>query len=245
MINCVIVEDEAVAARRLKKMLAQEQLMVLATLGSVQEAIDWFKSNQEPDLIFLDIQLGDGISFEIFEHVQPKSAIIFTTAYDDYAIKAFKLNSIDYILKPIKTEDLQTAISQYKQQKQPTQWSLQGLQSIFGNHYKERFLVKVGLALKSIPIQEVQCIYSQDKASYLYTTQHRSYLIDYSLDDLETQLNPKYFFRISRKAYIQLQHIQEMLAYAGNRLKINANNSPIELVVSRERVSDFKNWLGK
>lgn len=242
----IIIEDEKPAARYLAKLLQDEGIVPLATLNSVKEAIEWFKINEEPDLIFLDIQLGDGISFEIFEEVQPKSSIIFTTAYDEYALKAFKFNSIDYLLKPINKTDLRRAINKFKERQTPVVWDAFQLQTLllnnFDNRYRERFLVKVGSNLKTIQTETISCFYAKNKGTYLFT-ENREYPIEQTLSDLESQLNPKVFFRINRNAIVNLHFIDNISTHSGSRFQLFMKNVEEELIVSRERVNDFKTWL--
>lgn len=244
----IIIEDEKPAARYLVKLLQEEGFEPIAMLNSVKESIEWFKENEEPELIFLDIQLGDGISFEIFEQVQPKSSIIFTTAYDEYALKAFKFNSIDYLLKPINKTDLRNAIAKFRERKNPVVWDAFQLQSLltnnFDNKYRERFLVKVGSNLKTIQIENIACFYSKNKGTYLFN-ENREYPIEQTLGELETQLNPKDFFRISRNALVNLRHIDNITTHSGSRYQLFIKNVEEELIVSRERVNDFKTWLEK
>lgn len=244
--NCIIIEDEKPAARYLMRLLQKQGLEPKAVLNSVKESIQWLKENPEPDLIFLDIQLGDGISFEIFEEIQPKSAIIFTTAYDEYAIRAFKFNSIDYLLKPINEKDLKTALDKFKQNAFPANWDILQLKSLlnqnFESTYRERFLIKVGSNLKTIETENVSCFYSKNKSTYLFTD-NREYPIESSLGDLETQLNPKDFFRISRNAIVNLKFIENIKTHSGSRFQLELKNVKEELIVSRERVNDFKQWL--
>ncbi|GGE10468.1 LytR/AlgR family response regulator transcription factor [Psychroflexus salis] len=249
-INCVIIEDEQAAARRLERLLKHEDLNCLAKLASVEEAVDWFANHQYPELLFLDIQLGDGLSFEIFEKVKVNASVIFTTAFDDYALRAFKLNSIDYLLKPIDQFELHTAVEKFKNQQLNKQVNLQQLQAflqnqIQQNQYKDRFSVWVGKHLKSYTVQEIELFYSQNKATYLRNTDARSYLIDAALDQLEIELNPKQFFRISRKHIVKHSAIKEILSYSNSRLVLKLHRDLDELlIVSRERVKDFKAWLG-
>lgn len=249
-ISCVIIEDEQAAARRLERMLKQEQFNCLAQLNSVEAAVDWFKQNTPPEILFLDIQLGDGLSFEIFENIKIPCPIIFTTAYDEYALKAFKLNSIDYLLKPIDKMELHTAIEKFKMQKMNQQISLQQLQHFLQNQshtnqFKERFSVMVGKFLKSYNITEIELFYSKNKATYLLNKEGRSYLVDASLDQLDSQLHPNQFFRISRKFIVKHSAIKEVLSYSNSRYKVQLH-TPFDqlLIVSRERVKDFKAWLG-
>ena len=251
--NVVIVEDEKPAARKLERMLNTEGVVVIKTLHSVAKAKQWFSENEQPELIFLDIQLSDGLSFEIFEQIKITSSIIFTTAYDQYALKAFKLNSIDYLLKPIDTNELQNAIKKYnhfkpteeKQQASIPMEQIQQLLSSYQNNYKDRFTVKVGQHLRSIKTEDVECFYSENKASFIYTKTGRSYPIDNSLEQLEELLDPLVFFRISRKYFINIDSIKDIIAYSNSRLKIKMNTyQENEIIVSRERVKDFKAWLG-
>ncbi|MRT94755.1 LytTR family DNA-binding domain-containing protein [Ancylomarina sp. 16SWW S1-10-2] len=251
--NVVIVEDEKPAARRLERMLNVEGIVVVKTLHSVAKAKEWFSENKQPELIFLDIQLSDGLSFEIFEDIKITSSIIFTTAYDQYALKAFKLNSIDYLLKPIDKDELQNAIKKYihlkpteeKQQASIPMKQIQQLLASYQNSYKERFTVKVGQHIRSIKTEDVECFYSENKASFIYTKTGRSYPIDNSLEQLAELLNPLVFFRVSRKYYIHIDSIKDIIAYSNSRLKIKMNTyQEDEIIVSRERVKEFKIWLG-
>lgn len=220
-------------------------------LHSVEESIDWFQNNEHPDLIFLDIQLSDGLSFEIFEAIDIKSAVIFTTAYDEYALQAFKLNSIDYLLKPIDDEDLKTAVEKYTgrtPQKQSVTLDFNDIKNLLVNpierEYKKRFSVKVGQHLKLINIEDIECIYSENKGTYAYTNEGRNYLLDATLDQLEEELEPNVFFRISRKFYININAIKDMVSYTNSRLQIKLNRfNEQDIIVARERVKDFKNWL--
>lgn len=247
----IIIEDEKPSARRLKRMLESIDITTQTMLHSVEEAIQWFNTNAHPDLIFLDIQLSDGLSFEIFDQVEVKSAIIFTTAYDEYALQAFKLNSIDYLLKPIDEEDLETAVAKYKTrlpQKTNIALDFEDIKKLLVNPidrvYKKRFSVKVGQHLKLVNIDDVECFYSENKGTYLYTTEGRNYLLDTTLEALENELEPKTFFRINRKFYININAIKDIISYTNSRLQIKLNNfNEDEVIVARERVKDFKNWL--
>lgn len=244
----IIIEDEKPAARYLVKLLQDEGIEPIAMLNSVKESIHWFQNNEDPDLIFLDIQLGDGISFEIFKEVKPKSSIIFTTAYDEYALKAFKFNSIDYLLKPIHKIDLRQALAKYRERIHPMIWDSFQLKNLlinnFENPYRERFLVKIGSNLKTINVENIGCFYSKNKGTYLLT-ENREYPIEQSLIDLESQLNPKVFFRISRNAIINLNYIDSITTHSGSRFQLFIKGVEEELIVARERVNDFKLWLEK
>lgn len=249
--NVIIIEDEKPAARRLSRLLSEFKVEVTTMLHSVEESINWFKNNPHPDLIFLDIQLSDGLSFEIFEEIEVRSAIIFTTAYDEYALQAFKLNSIDYLLKPIDDEELEVAVKKYlalKPEPQKLALDFDDIKKLLVNpierDYKKRFTVRVGQHLKIINADEVECFYSENKGTYAATSDGRNYLLDTTLENLETELEPKIFFRVSRKFYININHIKDIISYTNSRLQIKVHHfSEQEIIVSRERVRDFKLWL--
>ena len=252
----IIIEDEKPAARLLQRKLEKLNIQVGVMLHSVEEAIDWFSNNEHPELIFLDIQLSDGLSFEIFDKVQIKSAVIFTTAYDEYALRAFKLNSIDYLLKPIDEDDLEVAVSKFKARlpKQETgsrdfgmdfEQIKKMLSNPFEKNYKKRFTVKIGQHLKVIATDEIECFFSENKGTYLHTFDNRNYLIETTLELLEQELDPAAFYRVSRKFIVPLKAIKEIVVYSNSRLKvILPSYKEDEVIVSREKVSDFKNWIG-
>jgi two-component system response regulator LytT len=254
----IIIEDEKPAARLLQRKLEKLNIQVGVMLHSVEESIEWFSKNEHPDLIFLDIQLSDGLSFEIFEKVDIKSAIIFTTAYDEYALKAFKLNSIDYLLKPIDEDDLEVAISKFKSRlpipitigKENTlQLDFEQIKKMFQNpfdkNFKTRFTVKIGQHLKVISTDEIECFFSENKGTYIHTFDNRNYLIESTLEILEQELDANQFYRISRKFIIPLKSIKEIVVYSNSRLKvILPSYKEDEVIVSREKVSDFKAWIG-
>lgn len=249
----IIIEDEKPAARLLQRKLEKIGIHAQTMLHSVSEAIDWFSGNAHPDLIFLDIQLSDGLSFEIFEKVTIKSAIIFTTAYDEYALKAFKLNSIDYLLKPIDEDDLQIAVQKFKDRmpgQKPIQIDFEQIKSMLGNPfekaYKKRFTVKIGQQLKVVLTEDIECFYSENKGTYIHTKDNRDYLIDSTLEVLEHELDPEEFFRVSRKFIIPMKAIKEISMYSNSRLKvILPTYKDDEVIVSREKVADFKAWIDK
>jgi DNA-binding LytR/AlgR family response regulator len=250
--NIIIIEDEKPAARLLQRKIEKLGYGITTLLHSVEESLFWFQNNDHPDLIFLDIQLSDGLSFEIFEKIDIKSAVIFTTAYDEYALRAFKLNSIDYLLKPIDEEELATAISKFANQFQANSVSNLDFEAIkrmlvnpVSKEYRKRFSVKIGQQIKVIDVVEIECLYSENKGTYIHTSDNRDYLIDSSLEVVEAELDPKDFYRISRKYIIPLQSIKEIQLYSNSRLKISLPTYKAdEVIVARERVSDFKEWLG-
>lgn len=249
--NVIIIEDEKPSARRLQRLLETLQIKADTMLHSVEEAISWFQNNPHPDLIFLDIQLSDGLSFEIFESVEVQSAIIFTTAYDEYALQAFKLNSIDYLLKPIDEQELKKAVAKYQARipkQQNVTLDFNDIKKLLVNpidrDYKKRFSVKVGQHLKLINIEDIECFYSENKGTYLHTNEGRNYLLDTSLELLEQELEPKTFFRINRKFFVNINAIKDMVSYTNSRLQIKLNTyNEHEVIVARERVKDFKEWL--
>ncbi|MCB4799532.1 LytR/AlgR family response regulator transcription factor [Neotamlana laminarinivorans] len=249
--NVIIIEDEKPSARRLQRMLEKLDIKTETLLHSVEESLEWFSSNPHPDLIFLDIQLSDGLSFEIFETINIKTPVIFTTAYDEYALQAFKLNSIDYLLKPIDEDDLAIAVKKYKERQPQTQavtLDFNDIKKLLVNpidrEYKKRFSVKVGQHLKLISVDDIECFYSENKGTYLHTTEGRNYLLDTTLEHLENELEPESFYRINRKFYVNINAIKDMVSYTNSRLQIKLNSyKDQDVIVARERVKDFKAWL--
>lgn len=250
--NVLIIEDEKPAARLLQRKLLKLNLEANTMLHSVEEAVEWFMNNEHPDLIFLDIQLSDGLSFEIFDAVPVNSAIIFTTAYDEYALRAFKLNSIDYLLKPIDEDDLEIAVNKYRERipaKDSFSFDFDQIKRMLVNpldkSYKKRFTIKMGQRLKMINIEDVECFYSENKGTYLHTNDNRDYLLDGTLELLEGELDPAKFYRVSRKFIISVNAIKDIVMYTNSRLKLVLNTyDGDEVIVSRERVNDFREWLG-
>lgn len=249
----LIIEDEKPAARRLQRMLERHGVAVDQMLHSVAESVEWFLNNEHPDLIFLDIQLSDGLSFEIFDEVTIKSAIIFTTAYDEYALQAFKLNSIDYLLKPIDEDELKVSVDKYKTfqpKARDVQFNFEDIKKLLENpvarEYKKRFTTKIGQHIKMIPVDEIECFYSENKGTYAHTTAGRDFLLDTTLEQLEEELAPETFFRISRKYYINIHAIKDIISYTNSRLQLKLNSyDEQEVIVARERVKDFKLWLDR
>ena len=251
----VIIEDEIRAANRLEKLvlICEPEALVLAKLESVAESVAFFETEKEIDLIFSDIQLADDLSFEIFKQVRISAPIIFTTAYDAYAIDAFKTNGIDYLLKPIEEQELKAAIAKFKTLTKATGqipdmkqlMALMNQAAAAQQVYKKRFLVKVGTQIKSIPIADIQAFYSKDKSNYILSNQ-RSYPIEQPLDQLEVELNPHQFFRINRGFIINLDANPSISAYSNSRLKITLPGLENELIiVAREKTKEFKKWLGE
>lgn len=253
--NIVIVEDEAPAARRLQKLLKENDpsIKIIASLDSIESTITWLSDNPPPDLFFMDIQLADGLCFEIFRRKEVTSPVIFTTAYDEYALRAFKVNSIDYLLKPIDSTDLKRSLEKYKQLKNNFSPKAEGenkLEKLLHDlipsedKYKTRFLVKSGQRYIPVDTDAIAYFYTEDKVVLLKTFQKNVYVVDSTLDHLEQQLNPKEFFRVNRQFILHVNAINHINTFFNGKLKIQAKpDNEHEIIISREKASDFKNWL--
>lgn len=255
----LIVEDEELAVKKLKKTLqhVEENALVAGETDSIKSTVHWLENNPAPDLILMDVELSDGQSFEIFHHVKVKSPVIFITSYDEYALKAFKVNSIDYLLKPVQQEDLESAISKYKElrniyrndvENTPGEMELlmKKLQKLETKEYRKRFLVKHGTKLVSVEVQDIAYFFSDGRLNFFKTHDNRKYIVDYTMEELNDMLNPEQFFRISRSFFIAVNSVVQANDYPGNRLELQLNpQSEKDVIVSREKVSDFKCWLGK
>ncbi|MDY0104158.1 MAG: LytTR family DNA-binding domain-containing protein [Lentimicrobium sp.] len=244
----LIIEDEARAASHLERLLTKvaPELEVMARLESVRDAVTFFSRKPDLGLIFSDIQLADGLSFEIFQQVKVNCPIIFTTAWDHYAIEAFNTNGIDYLLKPIEEERLLKAIEKARQfTPGPLLEKILAISAAKPkNSYKSRFLIKVGEKIKPIPVEEIIAFYSLEKATYLFTSEKRSYAIDFALDQLEGLVNPSNYFRINRKFMLSLEACSNITAWSNSRLKLKIEGlEDQEIIVARERVQEFKEWL--
>lgn len=246
----LIIEDELPAARQLQHMLKAfpTPLTVLESLQSVEECIDWFSTNPTPELIFMDIQLADGISFDIFKEVEVNAPIIFTTAYDQFMLKAFKVNSIDYLLKPLKQAELHEAIHRFQQQKKqsiPNQVLQELVNQFTPTQYRERFLIKIGEQFVVLKTQDIAQIVFTERTVLAQSFKNRQYVLDYTLDQLEQLLLPTQFFRINRSQIINLNAVHKIHNYFGNRLKLEASVAMkgMDNIVSRDRVKGFKAWM--
>ncbi len=262
--NILIVEDEKLAVRKLTKLLEETapELEVRGITPSIAATVEWISENRangqpEPDIIFLDIELADGQSFEIFNRVRIKSTVIFTTSYDEYALQAFKVNSIDYLLKPVQQEDLQRAIRKFYDltapgKPGPTQQL--NLEAILKNlhlqspapEYRKRFLVKQGARLLSIETSEIAYFYIDNGLTFFKNNQGQKFVVDYKMDELDEFLDPGRFFRVNRSLIVTHQAVTQMQAYYNHRLALTLH--PVldkETIVSRERANDFKVWMGK
>lgn len=249
--NILIIEDEEVAANRLRKMLLQldSSIESITEMASVATTVAYLKSSPSPDLIFADIHLGDGASFEIFKQVAVNAPVIFTTAYDQYAIKAFKHNGIDYLLKPIKGAELEQSLSKFKKLKRTevsNSINIRGLiESINSKEkFQKRLLIKYGQSIRAVEIAEVAYFYTEGKISFACTRKNNRWPVDHNLDELEKIIDPSVFFRINRQFIINVNAIESMHSYSKSRVKILLNPpSATETIVSAERSSSFKDWL--
>ena len=251
----LIIEDERPAAHKLIRLLeeADRQIEVIGLLGSIEQAINWLTDNPAPELIFMDIQLEDGISFEIFETCRIQTPVIFTTAYDEYAIRAFKVNSIDYLLKPIDKERLNEALEKFEKlvSKYYRDFGKQGdilqiLQNITGpaKKYRTRFLISGEDKLFTLQVDDIAYFYTENKITFAVTHQNKEYIIDMSLDKLCEQLDPDRFFRTNRQTVVSVQSIQKIESYFLGKVVVKVI-PPFKdkIIVSREKISTFKSWL--
>jgi DNA-binding LytR/AlgR family response regulator len=247
----LIIEDEPQAIKRLEALLGDLMpgVAILAKLDSVKASVEWLRENAPPELIFMDIQLADGISFQIFEQCDVKSPVIFTTAYDAYALKAFKVNSIDYILKPVDKDDVKRALQKLNDfgRKDHTTEMLANIGEavrLLTRKYKTRFVLKVGEHLKSIEVSDILYFFSLEKATFAKVSEGRKHMLDFTLDQLEEVVDPDQFFRINRKYIVSAAAIQDMVSYTNSRLKLVLKGSDdTDVIVARERVQEFKDWL--
>jgi DNA-binding LytR/AlgR family response regulator len=252
MIRTLIIEDEKPAALRLKRLLESidKEIEIVEILDTVESAVNWFEIHSQPDLIMLDIQLGDGLSFEIFRKVKVDSYVIFTTAFDEYAIKAFEVNSIDYLLKPVDEARLGNSLKKYKNFKSSSQTDninklLETIESR-NDKFKKRFVVSIANKIKVIETKEVAYFYSSEKNTFLCTSDNRQYPLDFSLDHLEGMLNPDFFFRVNRQFIVQFKFISKIDILSKSRIRMETNpKSADEIMVSSARTSEFRQWLDK
>ena len=248
----VIIEDELRAYEQLKSMLMEEaiEMNIMAHLESVDESIEWFQDNPHPDLIFMDIQLADGLSFEILKTVEINVPIIFTTAFDQYAVKAFKYSSIDYLMKPFHQDELTTALNKFQKQKNKESAVIDKLtieklmNNLVKSKGKKRFIVKEGNSMTFVQLEDILYFYSEDSISFILTKTKKRYIIDMSLDAIEDDLDPEQFFRINRKQILHINSIDKIHPYFNHRLKLDINGlSDAEFIVSRKRMKEFNVWL--
>lgn len=250
--NVLIIEDENAAARRLEKLLREvaPEVVVLQQLDSVESSVLWLENNPHPDLIFLDIHLADGASFDIFEHVRVNCPVVFITAYDEYALQAFKVNAVDYLLKPIKSTELAAALEKYHKVFKPAPAPdftalLATLKSQQESNYLQRMLIRFGHSLKLVDLTDAAYFYTKDKITFLITrSTGKRYPVDYPLDKLEGMLDKKLFFRINRQVIVNVSAIREMHPYSKSRVKVDLDPpADFDTIVSTERSAEFKRWL--
>ena len=252
MMKVFIVEDEQPAVTRLTKMLleAYPSIQITGQADSIQQAVEYFNKHKDDKLIFMDIHLADGLSFEIFKQTNIEAPVIFTTAYDQYALQAFKVNSIDYLLKPIDETELKRAIQKHellngKKTAHPAEQMLKLLKDLNSLSHKDRIMIKRGQQLSFLKIEQIACFFAEGKFAYAVDTQYNKYILDNTLSTLENEISPRLFFRINRNLIVHIDAISKVHSWAGNRLQVELKGATqVDTVVSRERVTAFKEWLG-
>ncbi len=250
MMKAVIVEDEAIASRRLASLIGEiaPEMEIVGQLTSVENGTQWFRENTMPDLIFLDIQLNDGYGFDILDGLENHPPVIFTTAYNEYAIRGFKYNGLDYLLKPIDRNDLRDALFKFKKKNQSIRINdvqkIEQLKGLFSKEYKRRFMVKVGNHFNTFSIEDIAYFKSHEGVIFLHTHKGQEFPVEYTIDQLEDILDPVKFFRINRKFMVSVEAVQEIHTYFNSRLLLKLNPKQEEqVIVSRERTGNFKKWL--
>ncbi len=256
----LLIEDEELAVKKLQKTLfsVDPDIEIVGTADSIASSVEWLQNNPPPDLILMDIELADGQSFEIFNRIEVNSPVIFTTSYDEYALKAFKVNSIDYLLKPIQKDDLESALDKFKHLKKSYSGSsdtslnmnvlVRELQSKLQSkqEFRKRFLVKHAQKLVSIDIDQIAYFFSDDRLNFFKTFDDKKYLVEYKLDEIEEMIDSSQFFRINRAYIVSIKSMDQINDYFGNRLILGLKpKNEKEALVSREKVTDFKIWMGK
>jgi DNA-binding LytR/AlgR family response regulator len=244
----LLIEDEEPAAQKLSRQLKsiEPDIVVIDVLVSIEESVRWLKAHPAPDLIFMDIQLSDGSSFEIFKEVKVEAPVIFTTAYDQYAVQAFKVNSIDYLLKPITKEDLVQSLNKFKNSNLQAVPDYSHLLRALSKEkeYQKRLLIKYGATIKTLNVDDAAYFYTEDKVVYVSTRDKNQFPVDYNLEQLQQLLSPEKFFRINRQFIINIDAIDKMVAYSKSRVKVKLNpHTEKDTIVSTERSADFKKWL--
>lgn len=254
--NVLIIEDEPFAQQELIRLLrlCDDSICVLDCLDSVEESVRWLQSHPWPELIFMDIQLSDGISFEIFNGINMQSPVIFTTAYDEYAIRAFKVNSIDYLLKPIEEHDLKNSLEKFQKIQELykgkgaflNQAQLEEVLQLYKPSYKSRLITRMGTQIGYLPVEEMAYIFSEDKVTFVIMPNNRRYILDYTLDQLTRILDPAIFYRLNRKYLAHIHAIESIHKYFNSRLKVTLK-PPVsdEILISRAKVAEFLEWLEK
>jgi two-component system response regulator LytT len=257
--DVLVIEDEELAVRKLTKLLqdVDHSIRIVGTAASVRASVQWLQNNATPDLILMDIELADGQSFEIFEQTPVESPVIFTTSYDEYALRAFKVNSIDYLLKPIKRHELEASLEKHRKLRNPAEPETGGRlaidalvqqlrQQIQPAEYRKRFLVKHLSQWMPIEVADIAYFYSEEGISLFRTRTNQKFSVDYTLDELEAMLDPLQFFRANRQFIVDINCVQQIHPYFNNKLKLTLKPAPEEeVLVSRERATEFKKWMGK
>lgn len=251
--NVIIIEDEHLTAERIATLLRQidPDIELVSIFDSVKRSVEWFSSNEKPDLVFMDIQLADGLSFDIFDKINIEVPVIFITAYQEYAIRAFKVNSVDYLLKPVSEEDLRNALDKYRRYHNrelsvPRIGGdlLQSIRDMINRPFKNRFMVRVGDHIKTVDVEQILYFYSLQKGTYLHSADKHNYVVDYTLGKLEEMLDPGSFHRINRRHLITHRAISDVITLSSSKLKIKLLDSDDdEIYISRERIAAFKEWL--
>jgi len=252
MNKILIIEDERLAAEKLERMVLKlkPEWTLLGPIETVEHAVKWLNANLAPDLILLDIQLADGISFEIFDQAEVTSPVIFTTAYDEYAIRAFKVNSIDYLLKPIDPDALDAALLKFERMNAmlaPDRMKLETARRQISQGYKSRFLVKVGSNLLSVLSRDVELFFIDERSVFIRTFQGKTYDVDYSLDQLQQLVDPDQFFRINRNYLVNIDAVTKLVSYSSSRFKLELQPEfrADDLIVAREKAGEFKKWMDR
>ncbi len=247
----LIIEDEKLATDRLIRLLreADPSIEVCNVLGSVESSVNWFLKNPRPDLVFMDIQLEDGLCFEIFDAIALDTPVIFTTAYNEYTLKAFKVNSVDYLLKPVTTYELSYSLEKFRSFHSPVvnvEKIGEMVQQMMPKT-KERFLIRIGEHIRSVPVSSIHCFFIEDKCVFANVAVNKNYPLDHSLEKIESMINAAVFFRINRNYIVHFDAITDMVVYSSNRLKISVDTMPDneQLIVSRERIAAFRRWIDR
>jgi DNA-binding LytR/AlgR family response regulator len=250
--NVLVVENEHPAADKIVRLLKKidRSIAIMDVIETVEEAINRLQEKPQPDLILMDIQLDDGLCFEIFDTVNIDIPVIFTTAYDEYTLRAFKVNSIDYLLKPVDEESLRSALAKYKKlnaDKDPFRRDFKQLLHEFRNQYKSRFLIRIGDKFRSIPAAEISHFHITERSVFMSDYNGKDYGVDYSLEQLQEMLDPRKFFRINRECIVNIDSILLMYSYSSSRLQLTLKNQEKNdlFVVSRDKVADFKKWIDR
>ncbi len=254
--NVLLIEDESLAAQRLEKLLRETEpgIHISGVTDSIESTVEWLERNPAPDLLFMDIELADGQSFEIFTRTEVTSPVIFVTAYDEFALKAFKVNSVDYLLKPIKSEDIRNALNKFHQlsQKPVAGQGMENIRHLLEGLYRQpgryrtRFLSKTGQRFIPVETGDVAYFYSEDKMVFLKTNQNQRYLIDFNLEQLEKELDPGQFFRANRQFILSSKSVHDIHSWFNGKLKVKVvPDAPEEIIISRDKAADFRSWMGE